>query len=191
MQAVGISRSFYARFGKPIFDRVVGLLLAILTLPAVIVLVVTSWALFGWPPLQRVPRIGRRGRRFNLYRITTRRDHQTDLRGRRLRYSAFIRRTSLDELPQLWNVALGQMSLVGPRPLDPAVADELPASLRQRQAARPGLTGPWQVEARGDGRALPENLSIDLEYVKQISFGRDVSLLIRTLPALIRRRETA
>ena len=181
------SQSFYARVGKPTFDRFLGLILAVLTLPAVLLLLVLAWGAFGWPPLQRMGRIGRYGRRFNLYRINTRKDHQTDLRGRRLRLSSWLRRTSLDELPQVWNVVLGHMSLVGPRPLDPVVAEEL--NLRQRHLARPGLTGPWQIDARGDGRAVTDNLAIDQSYLQTMSFGRDMVLLARTLPALVRRRE--
>lgn len=184
------SRTIYAQYGKPLLDRFVGVLLTILTLPVVIVLLLTAWAVFGWPPLNRSVRIGRRGKHFNLYRINTHHNRTVDLRGRRLRYSAFVRRTSLDELPQVWNVALGHMSLVGPRPLDPGTADELPGSLRQRHAARPGLTGPWQVEARGDGRDLPDHVAVDLSYVKQISFSGDMSLLLRTIPALMKHRET-
>ena len=183
-------RTFYSRYGKTVFDRIVGIVLAVLTLPVVAVLLVTSATLFGWPPLHRMPRIGRRGQRFDLYRISTSRDNGNDLRGRRLRYSAFIRRTSLDELPQIWNVALGHMSLVGPRPLDPMAADELSAVLRQRNAARPGLTGPWQVEARGDGRRLLEHVDVDLAYVREISLRRDLALLVRTVPALFQHRET-
>ena len=183
-------RTFYSQYGKAVFDRILGIVLAVLALPVVVVLLVLSAAFFGWPPLRRLPRVGRRGRHFGLYRISTARGSGSDLRGRRLRYSAFIRRTSLDELPQIWNVALGHISLVGPRPLDPTIAGELSTAIRQRNAARPGLTGPWQVEARGDGRHLVEHVDLDLAYLREMSFGRDLSLLVRTVPALLRHRET-
>ncbi|MGI9610799.1 MAG: sugar transferase [Acidimicrobiia bacterium] len=180
---------FYARFGKPILDRVLGLILAILTLPVVLILLVIAWIAFGWPPLARVSRTGRNDRRFNLYRINTRKDYQTDLRGRHLRLSSLLRSTSLDELPQLWNVVLGHMSLVGPRPLDPVAALELEKEAARRHGARPGLTGPWQLEARGDGRHLADHISVDIDYVESISFFGDLVLLLRTVPALFKHRE--
>ena len=152
---------FYPRFGKPLLDRLLGLLLAIITLPVVAVLLVMAWRAFGWPPLARVSRIGRNGRRFNLYRVNTRKDYQTDLRGRHLRLSSWLRSTSLDELPQLWNVVRGHMSLVGPRPLDPVVAR----------------------------RDLLEHIEVDLAYVEGISLGTDLWLLLRTVPVLFRHRE--
>ncbi len=179
----------YARIGKPILDRLVGLIVAILTLPVVAVLLAMAWIAFGWPPLARVSRAGRGGKRFNLYRVNTRKDHQTDLRGRHLRLSSFLRSTSLDELPQLWNVVLGHMSLVGPRPLDPVMALRLEKDSARRHTARPGVTGPWQLEARGDGRHLTDHLALDLAYVDTISLIGDLAILIRTLPALFRARE--
>lgn len=184
-------RGVYARLGKPLLDRLVGLILAVLTLPIVIVLLATALLSFGWPPLLRTSRIGRNDSRFNLYKINTRKDYQTDLRGRRLRLSLWLRRTSFDELPQLWNVAFGHMSLVGPRPLHPFQALDKDAALEQRHRIRPGLTGPWQVEARGDGRHLLDHIEIDLDYLETLSFRRDLALLARTVPALIRNREEA
>ena len=118
-------RSVYTRLGKPLLDRLAGLVLALITLPVLVVLLVMALAAFGWPPLLRTSRIGRNDTRFNLYRINTRKDYQTDLRGRNLRFSLWLRRTSLDELPQLWNVALGHMSLVGPRPRIAAVYEKI------------------------------------------------------------------
>ena len=81
------------------------------------------------------------------------------------------------------------MSLVGPRPIDPSIGD--PAGVGFGHETRPGLTGPWQVEARGDDRTDMDRAAIDLDYVQHISLGADLSLLLRTIPALIRRREAA
>jgi exopolysaccharide production protein ExoY len=187
--ASGAPAGVYLRFVKPLIDRVLGLIFALLTLPLLLGLLAASWLTFHRMPLQRVIRIGRRGRRFSLLRVNTRRDDQTDLRGRQLRLSSWLRRTSLDELPQLWNVVLGHMSLVGPRPLDPVEAFELGRRTGARHAVRPGLTGLWQVEARGDGRRLIENQAIDRDYLRRASLRTDVAVLLRTLPALIRNRE--
>jgi lipopolysaccharide/colanic/teichoic acid biosynthesis glycosyltransferase len=180
----------YARYGKRILDGVVGLILALLTLPIVLVLLAMAWIAFGWAPLVRERRIGRNGKPFNLYRINTRKHHRADLRGRRLWLSLWLRRTSLDELPQLWNVTFGRMSLVGPRPLPPVESDKLDAAApRRRHTTRPGLTGPWQVLARGDGRDLFDHFDIDLAYVERITFRRDLAILAHTLPTVFRHHE--
>jgi len=181
--------SSYARFGKPLLDRALGLVLALLTVPVLVVLLLVTWASFGWPPLQRLPRVGRNRKTFNLLRVNTHRANGTDLRGRRLRLSRWLQSSSLDELPQLWNVVFGQMSLVGPRPLHPAQATGLDVAAAHRHRTRPGVTGPWQVAARGDGRSLTDDFTIDLSYLDNLSLKTDLAILARTLPTLVRDRE--
>ena len=103
------------------------------------------------------------------------------------RMGRFLRRSSLDELPQLVNVLLGQMSLVGPRPLPLGEAQHLPAEFRRRHAVPPGLTGLWQVRGRN---SLPyaEMMRLDLEYVDRCSLGLDARILLATPPAVISGR---
>ncbi len=96
----------------------------------------------------------------------------------------FIRRWSLDELPQLFNVLLGDMSLVGPRP---ALVDEVaayPSHAHGRHEVLPGITGLWQVSGR-DEISFEEMFALDLEYVRRLSFGADVWILFRTFRAVI------
>ena len=183
------TRTRYTRFVKPVLDRLFGLVAALITLPLLLVLVGAAWIAFGWPPIYRAAHVGKAGRRFNLYRINTRIDYETDLRGRRRRLSHWLRATSLDELPQLWNVVLGHMSLVGPRPLHPMVAIELDEAGEIREQAKPGLTGRWQIEARGDGRGLDDAIDVDIAYLEEMSLGTDLKILARTPMALIRARE--
>jgi lipopolysaccharide/colanic/teichoic acid biosynthesis glycosyltransferase len=99
---------------------------------------------------------------------------------------AFLRRSSLDELPQLLNVLKGDMSLVGPRPLRPFEARTLEPWQRARQELRPGLTGLWQVMGRS-GIEWEERMELDYSYVSHWSFAFDLQILARTLPAVIRR----
>ncbi len=99
----------------------------------------------------------------------------------------FLRRTSLDELPQLWNVVRGDMSLVGPRPV---VRDELDRYYgvkgRQRYyAVRPGMTGLWQVSGRSD-MSYVERVQLDIEYVENASLFRDFGILVKTLGVVFR-----
>jgi lipopolysaccharide/colanic/teichoic acid biosynthesis glycosyltransferase len=99
----------------------------------------------------------------------------------------FLRRTSLDELPQLINVLRGDMSLVGPRPLVPSEDVHVIGHHRERLDLTPGLTGPWQVLGR---TAIPFNemIKLDYLYVAEWSLWNDVKLLLRTLPVVIQQR---
>jgi exopolysaccharide biosynthesis polyprenyl glycosylphosphotransferase len=103
------------------------------------------------------------------------------------RVGRFLRRASLDELPQLWNVLRGEMSLVGPRPLIPSEDDQVIGWHRSRLDLTPGLTGPWQVMGRN---AIPfqEMVKLDYLYVTEWSLWNDLKLLLRTLPVVVGRR---
>jgi exopolysaccharide production protein ExoY len=97
-----------------------------------------------------------------------------------------LRRFDLDELPQLWNVLQGQMSLVGPRPLVPEEDAELPLRARElRIRCAPGITGAWQVTRERHTR-LELLVAADLDYLERQSLGRDLSILFRTVPAMLR-----
>jgi lipopolysaccharide/colanic/teichoic acid biosynthesis glycosyltransferase len=98
---------------------------------------------------------------------------------------AWLRKTSLDELPQLVNVLRGEMSLVGPRPVLTWEADLLRANDRRRFEVKPGLTGLWQVSGRSK-LPMREALALDIEYVRRRSLAFDLLILIRTIPALLR-----
>lgn len=98
---------------------------------------------------------------------------------------AWLRRTSLDELPQLINVLLGDMSLVGPRPMLPWEAQLLKTPHRRRFTVKPGITGLWQVSGRSR-LSMRTALELDVEYVRQHSVLLDLSILARTVPALFR-----
>jgi lipopolysaccharide/colanic/teichoic acid biosynthesis glycosyltransferase len=101
------------------------------------------------------------------------------------RVGSFLRRSSLDELPQLLNVVKGHMSLVGPRPPLPEEVEAYPPDIRRRLLVKPGLTGLWQVSGRSD---LPwdEAVRLDLGYVDNWSMGLDLSILLRTGSAVVR-----
>jgi lipopolysaccharide/colanic/teichoic acid biosynthesis glycosyltransferase len=103
------------------------------------------------------------------------------------RVGRFIRRTSIDELPQLWCVLKGDMSLVGPRPALANEVDRYTLDDRRRLDATPGLTCTWQVAGRSD-IPFPEQLRLDVEYIERQSLSEDLRLLLRTVPAVVSGR---
>jgi lipopolysaccharide/colanic/teichoic acid biosynthesis glycosyltransferase len=110
---------------------------------------------------------------------------QSDPRCTRL--GGWLRRTSLDELPQLLNVLVGEMSLVGPRPLIPEEHRFVSTWAKRRLDLRPGMTGLWQVLGR-DEIGFEEMVRLDYRYVTRWSLWRDVVLLVQTVPAVLRHR---
>jgi len=100
------------------------------------------------------------------------------------RSGSFLRRTSLDELPQLWNVLKGEMSLVGPRPPIQYEVDRYPANAFRRFAVRPGVTGLWQVRGRSL-LSFPQMIELDTEYVERRSLPLNLKILLLTLPTVI------
>jgi lipopolysaccharide/colanic/teichoic acid biosynthesis glycosyltransferase len=103
------------------------------------------------------------------------------------RLGRWLRATSLDELPQLFNVLAGSMSLVGPRPVPPYEVAAYGSRDMRRLAARPGITGAWQVDGRGR-TSFEHMVRIDVDYVCRQSVWTDVSLLLRTIPCVLSRR---
>jgi exopolysaccharide production protein ExoY len=105
------------------------------------------------------------------------------------RFGRFMRRTSLDEIPQLWNVLRGDMSIVGPRPVTAGELDRYGASARFYLQCRPGLTGLWQVNGRGSAR-YEDRIALDRRYAETMTLGRDLGLILRTVPVVLRRTGT-
>ncbi|HEX6688749.1 MAG TPA: sugar transferase [Solirubrobacterales bacterium] len=102
----------------------------------------------------------------------------------------FLRKTSLDELPQLWNVLRGDMSLVGPRPVVPYELEHYSTDQFRRFAVKPGLTGLWQVSGRNE-KTYTEMVDLDLAYVERRSLSLDLSILLKTFPVVIERKGVA
>ena len=147
----------------------------------------------GRPVLFAQLRPGLGGRPFRIYKFRTMR-HAHDAAGRPLSDAArltalgrFLRGTSLDELPELWNVLRGDMSLVGPRPLLPEYLPLYSAAHRRRHEVRPGLTGWAQVNGR-NALDWPRRLDLDVWYVDHLSLWLDLRILARTVVAVLGRR---
>jgi lipopolysaccharide/colanic/teichoic acid biosynthesis glycosyltransferase len=102
------------------------------------------------------------------------------------RIGAFLRRTSLDELPQLWNVLLGHMSLVGPRPPLPCEVALYEEHHYARLNMRPGMTGPWQASGRNRITDFEEVVRLESAYIRQWSIWKDLAILLKTVPVVLR-----
>jgi lipopolysaccharide/colanic/teichoic acid biosynthesis glycosyltransferase len=103
------------------------------------------------------------------------------------RLGRFLRKFSLDELPQLINIVVGDMSIVGPRPEMPFIVAKYKEWEKKRLSVKPGLTGLWQVIGRKD-LPLEENIQYDFYYIRNRSLILDISIIMRTLPAILSRR---
>ena len=164
------------------------------------------WLRDGRPILFRQTRIGLHGRPFTIYKFRTMtvdaEDRYADVaklsdtRGAAFKMDddprctptgRFLRKWTLDELPQLINVLKGDMSLVGPRPAPPREVDEYDIWHRRRLSVRPGMTGLWQVEARFD-QHFDDRAELDLRYIDHWSLWMDLAILVKTLPAVLSPR---
>jgi lipopolysaccharide/colanic/teichoic acid biosynthesis glycosyltransferase/glycosyltransferase involved in cell wall biosynthesis len=191
---------------KRLLDLVIaipGLLFTLLTWPlwAVIIKLDTEG-----PVLFQQERIGEHGRSFTLYKFRSMRRGaeeawselvmtlglsepvlKLDTDPRLTRAGRFMRRWSLDEMPQFWNVIKGEMSLVGPRPDEPRVVAYYSEWHRRRLAVKPGITGLMQISGRAD-LTLDERVKFDLDYIDGFSLRRDLTILVRTIPVVLRGR---
>ncbi len=192
---------------KRAIDIVVSAVLLFVLSPVIAALAATVRATTRGPALHRARRVGRAGAEFTMYKLRTMR---VDASGPRITsrddrrvtpFGRFLRRMRLDELPQLWNVLRGDMSLVGPRPEDPRFVERYTAEQLEILSVRPGLTGPAQLAHRDEEKRLPAGdteetyardilpgkLAIDLDYARHRSLLGDIAILLRTVGAALRR----
>ncbi len=161
---------------------------ALLTVGAVPMVVIGAaiWISMGRPVLFRQVRPGLHGKPFTLVKFRTMRDGAGDDAGRLTSLGRVLRSTSLDELPGLWNVLRGDMSLVGPRPLLMEYLDRYTDRQMLRHSVRPGLTGLAQVSGR-NRLTWDEQLELDVDYVLNWSLRRDFQILARTAVTVLKR----
>lgn len=177
---------------KRIFDIVCAAVGLVLLLPIILLISVVILVADGRPIFFRQVRAGRHGAPFEMLKFRTMRDLR-DANGKLLpdaerisNLGRFLRSTSLDELPELWNVLLGDMSIVGPRPLLMEYLDLYTLTQSRRHEVRPGLTGLAQVSGR-NAISWEERLALDVWYVDNRTFLLDISIILKTLWSVIRR----
>lgn len=195
-----------ARIGKDVIERALATVLLVVLAPLLAVLALLVAASAGAPVFHRRRVVGLHGIAFDAFKFRTmvvgaeqllhaqpalRRefDAQMKLRAdpRLTRVGRFLRRTSLDELPQLVNVVRGQMSLVGPRMIAPGEMPKFGPALGRRLAVKPGITGLWQVSGRQE-LGYEDRVRLDLYYIEHWSLWLDLAILARTIPAVLSMR---
>jgi lipopolysaccharide/colanic/teichoic acid biosynthesis glycosyltransferase len=181
---------------KRALDIAVALLLILLVAPVLIVAAVGVAVSSRGPLVFRQTRVGRGGQHFTMLKFRTfPHDHADVVHSLPngacpLRWGRLLRRTSIDELPQLFNVLMGDMSLVGPRPERPRFAEEVARDLpsyRERHRAPVGITGLAQVRGLWGPTSIEARVAADNEYVDTWSFLSDMRILVLTVPALFRK----
>jgi lipopolysaccharide/colanic/teichoic acid biosynthesis glycosyltransferase/glycosyltransferase involved in cell wall biosynthesis len=196
-------RTRYEALVKRPVDIVGSAVLLLLTTPLMLAVAVGVRVTMGPPVIFRQVRLTRGGRPFTMYKFRSMlpesavpddvagasRFHAADDSLRHTPFGRLIRRSSLDELPQLWNVLRGDMSLVGPRPELPEVAVAFDLIDHARHMVRSGMTGAWQVSENRDG-FVHLNVQMDEEYVGDLTFRRDAVIVLRTFAVLVGRTRT-
>ncbi len=195
---------------KRTLDFMVSALLLIVLSPVMAAIAVAIKLTSPGPALFRQKRLGLNGKPFTFYKFRTMRaDAEQILKSSPELYAKFLknnfklpkgedprlaplgrflRAASLDELPQLLNVFVGEMSLVGPRPVEPPQAVQYGDSATLFMSAKPGMTGHWQVSGRSEIEEYQKRVELDLEYIRDQSVGKDLEILLRTIPVVLRRK---
>ncbi|MFT3731422.1 MAG: sugar transferase [Hyphomicrobium sp.] len=217
---LGLLQSGSGKYSKPIgghlkraFDLLVALAAVVALSPLLCLIAVSLRLATGGPVIYRHRRVGYGGRSFDCLKFRTmvtdgdavleqylkdnplaaeewRRTRKLTRDPRVTELGYFLRKTSLDELPQLFNILRGDMSCVGPRPVVVEELERYGELAHDYCGARPGVTGLWQISGRSLA-SYEERVQLDSEYLRKWSFARDISILVRTLPAVLKIEQAA
>jgi lipopolysaccharide/colanic/teichoic acid biosynthesis glycosyltransferase len=187
MNATFISRGLlnFSRFIKDLLDRIIAAIALIILSPILIGVAIAIYINMGRPVLFIQPRPGKDARIFNFYKfrtMTNERDNKGNLLSdekRLIPLGKFLRQTSLDELPQLWNVLKGDMSFVGPRPLLVKYLDRYTPQQARRHEVKPGITGLAQVRGR-NAINWEEKFNLDIFYIDNWNLWLDLKIILIT-----------
>ena len=196
---------------KRLFDIIFSIIALIITLPFVLAIAIVIKATTGGKVFYAHQRIGRGGRSFRCYKFRTMYPNADQLLQELIEHcpihrieweerqkfkhdprvtniGAFLRKTSLDELPQFWNVLKGDLSVVGPRPVvESELTKHFGVKAPKILSVRPGITGIWQVSGRND-TSYSERVRLDEKYVDKRSFFMDIKLIAKTIPVMINNK---
>lgn len=198
-----LSRLLYSLYIKRLFDVAAASIMLVMAAPLLILVALAIRLESRGQVIYRQPRVGRNGTLFTIYKFRTmipdrrqraelvvltdrRKQHKSKSDPRVTRIGRFLRRSSIDELPQLFNILKGNMSFVGPRPEMPEIVEKYQEWQHQRHLVTPGLSGWWQVTGRSD-LPMHEHTDLDIYYVVHQSFMLDLKIVLRTFKAVLSR----
>ena len=170
-------------------SRILSLIITIVISPILLLIYFICYVQNGYPVIFKSERLGYRNKIFKLYKFRTMTNEVNPSCRSITHFGKFLRRSSLDELPQLINILFGQMNFVGPRPLpkESYSSQEMKINRDKRLSVLPGLTGLSQINTKGKPRTTQEKLIYDLIYVKSHSFKLDAYIIVMTFKALYLR----
>lgn len=183
--------SFYRNYGKRLFDIIASLLAIVVFLWVFVILFILVYRKIGSPVIFVQERPGRNEKVFKLYKfrtMTNARDEQGNLlpdMARLTTFGKFLRNSSLDELPEIWNILKGDMSIIGPRPLLVKYLPLYNEVQKRRHEVRPGMSGLAQVYGR-NAVTWEKKFEMDVWYVDHITFWGDIKLILDTFLAVVR-----
>src|SRR5690554_5980233 len=184
----------YKKYFKRPLDFIMALLGLIILSPLLLIIAILVRIKLGSPVIFKQPRPGLNEEIFTLYKfrtMTDERDEGGELlpdEDRLTSFGKFLRSTSLDELPELWNILKGNMSFVGPRPLAVVYLPYYTEEERRRHEVRPGLTGLAQIHGRNTA-AWEKRFSYDCEYVETVCFVTDIKIILKTIGLVLQRKD--
>jgi undecaprenyl phosphate N,N'-diacetylbacillosamine 1-phosphate transferase len=181
----------YQKYFKRFFDIIFSLILIIFLLPVMFLLFFLIWFMIGFPIFKQ-KRPGLKNKIFTLYKFKTLYDVSKNIheRKRQNNLGNFLRKTGLDELPQLFNILENSMSLVGPRPLLLEYLNKYSNYEKKRHLVKPGITGLAQVNPEPSGvKSWNKSVKLDIYYTKNISFFLDIKILFQTLELILFKKK--
>jgi undecaprenyl phosphate N,N'-diacetylbacillosamine 1-phosphate transferase len=181
----------YQKYFKRFFDIIFSLILIIFLFPVMVLLFFLIWFMIGFPIFKQ-KRPGLKNKIFTLYKFKTLYDASKNIHEskRQNKLGNFLRKTGLDELPQLFNILENSMSLVGPRPLLVEYLNKYSYYEKKRHLVKPGITGLAQVNPEPSGvKFWNKSVKLDIYYTKNISFFLDIKILFKTLELILFKKK--
>jgi undecaprenyl phosphate N,N'-diacetylbacillosamine 1-phosphate transferase len=181
----------YQKYFKRFFDIIFSSILIIFLFPVMVLLFFLIWFMIGFPIFKQ-KRPGLKNKIFTLYKFKTLYDASKNIheRKRQNNLGNFLRKTGLDELPQLFNIFENSMSLVGPRPLLVEYLNKYSNYEKKRHLVKPGITGLAQVNPEPSGvKSWNKSIKLDIYYTKNISFFLDIKILFKTLELILFKKK--
>ncbi|MEK5139244.1 sugar transferase [Priestia sp. FSL W8-0001] len=195
---VKVKSTIYIKFFKPVIDIVTALITLIVSSPIFVLIFLAIKLDSKGPAIFRQPRIGYKGEKFTIFKFRTMytvapsqgKSPTSSFDPRITRVGRFLRKTSLDELPQLFNILLGQMSFIGPRPEQELIVKEYYGEYEsQRFLVKPGITGLWQISEHRT-QPIHDHLEHDFVYINNVCFTTDMRVILGTVQVMLIKSNT-